>query len=77
MKRICKSEVRRALKVAFEAEPFTFKQLFDGIELPFWYDGLRYVLPFKLEQRGCFCDVDDMLLNKAINIIKEVNRVNK
>lgn len=78
--KIKKSEVKRALRVAFNAEQNTFAELFTGVDLPFWYDGCRYSVPFKLKkgepvdgEYGAF----NRLVDKAAAHIKAVEEKRK
>jgi len=76
--KIKKSEVRKALRVAFNAEQNAFAELFAGVDLPFWYDGCRYSVPFKLEQGKAFDDVAfECLVDKAAAHIKAVEEKRK
>lgn len=83
--KIKKSEVRKALRVAFNAEQNTFAELFAGVDLPFWYDGCRYSVPVKIEPDDCFrgksmYSMDclfDRVVDKATAHIKAVEEKRK
>ena len=83
--KIKKPELKRALRVAFDAEQNTFAELFAGVDLPFRYGGRWYSVPVKIEPDVCFhgksmYSMDclfDRIVDKATAHIKAVEEKRK